>query len=82
MKVEVHGIGSEVFFINDKHKIDSGYITEVYFEMKRSANSDGYSSPITQYISYCKNIDVKLHIVNSQIYEIVFESRKELIDSL
>ena len=26
---------------------------------------------------YCKNIDVELHIVNSQIYEIVFESRKE-----
>lgn len=33
MKVEVYSIGSEVFFINDKQKIDYGYITEVYFEM-------------------------------------------------
>ena len=76
MKVEVHSIGSEVFFINDKQKIDSGYITEVYFEMKRSANSDGYSSPITQYISYV--IDGRFR----RKAEFVFESRKELIDSL
>lgn len=52
MKVETHNIGSEVYFINDKQKVDSGYVTEVYFEMKRGTNSDGYSSPITQNISY------------------------------
>ena len=28
-------------------------------------------------IEYCKEIDVELHIVNSQIYSIVFEERKE-----
>lgn len=76
MKVEVHSIGSEVFFINDKQKISSGYITEVYFEMKKSTNSDGYSSPITQNISYM--IDGRFR----KKAEFVFESRKELIDSL
>ena len=76
MKVEVHGIGSEVFFINDKQKIDFGRVTEVYFEMRRQPNSDGYSSPIAQYISYV--IDDKYR----RKAEFVFESRKELIDSL
>ena len=76
MKVEVHSIGSEVFFINDKKKIDFGRITEVYFEIKREPNSDGYSSPITQYISYV--IDGRFR----RKAELVFESRKELIDSL
>lgn len=76
MKVEVYSIGSEVFFINDKQKIDSGYITEVYFEMKRSANSDGYSSCIKQEINYV--IDDK----HRRKAAFVFESRKELIDSL
>ena len=76
MKVEVHGIGSEVFFINDKQKIDFGRITEVYFEMRRQSNSDGYSSPITQNISYV--IDGSFR----RKAEFVFESRKELIDSL
>ena len=76
MKVEIHGIGSEVFFINDKQKIALGYVTEVYFEMKRTANSDGYYSPITQNISYV--IDGRFR----RKAEFVFESRKELIDSL
>ena len=76
MKVEVHDIGRRVFFINDKQKIDFGRVTEVYFEMKRSANSDGYSSPVTQYISYV--IDGRFR----RKAEFVFESRKELIDSL
>ena len=76
MKVEVHSIGSEVYFINDKQKIESGYITEVYIEMKRTANSDGYSSPITQYISYV--IDDKYR----RNEKFVFDSRKDLIDSL
>ena len=76
MKVEVHSIGSEVFFINDKQKIDFGYVTEVYFEMKRTANSDGNSSPITQNISYV--IDGRFR----KKAEFVFESRKELINSL
>ena len=76
MKVEVHGIGSEVFFINDKQKIDFGYVTEVYFEMKRTANSDGYSSPITQNTVYV--IDDKYR----RNAKFVFDSRKELIDSL
>ena len=52
MKVEVHSIGNEVYFINDKQKVDFGYITEVYFEMKRGTNSDGYSLPITQNTVY------------------------------
>lgn len=76
MKVEVYSIGSEVFFINDKQKIDFGYITEVYFEMKRSANSDGYSSPITQNTVYV--IDDKYR----RNAKFVFYSRKDLIDSL
>lgn len=76
MKVDVHGIGSEVFFINDKQKIDFGYVTEVYFEMKRTANSDGYSSPITQNTVYV--IDDKYR----RNAKFVFDSRKELIDSL
>lgn len=76
MKVEVHSIGSEVFFINDKQKVDFGLVTEVYFEMRRTANSDGYSSPITQNISYV--IDDKYR----RKAEFVFESRQELIDSL
>lgn len=76
MEVEVYSIGSEVFFINDKQKIDSGYITEVYFEMKRSANSDGYSSPITQNTDYV--IDDKFR----RNAKFVFKSRKELIESL
>lgn len=76
MKVEVHGIGSEVFFINDKQKIDFGRVTEVYFEMKRTANSDGYSSPITQYTVYV--IDDKYR----RNAKFVFDSRKDLIDSL
>ena len=76
MKVDVHGIGREVFFINDKQKIDFGYVTEVYFEMKRTANSDGYSSPITQNTVYV--IDDKYR----RNAKFVFDSRKELIDSL
>lgn len=76
MKVDVHGIGSEVFFINDKQKIDFGRVTEVYFEMKRTANSDGYSSPITQNTVYV--IDDKYR----RNAKFVFDSRKELIDSL
>ena len=76
MKVEVHGIGSEVFFINDKQKIDFGRVTEVYFEMKRTANSDGYSSPITQNTDYV--IDDKYR----RNEKFVFDSRKDLIDSL
>lgn len=76
MKVEVHGIGSEVFFINDKQKIDFGRVTEVYFEMRRQPNFDGYSSPITQKVVYV--IDGKYR----RKAEFVFESRKELIDSL
>lgn len=76
MKVEVHGIGSEVFFINDKQKIDFGRVTEVYFEMKRTANSDGYSSPITQDTVYV--IDDKYR----RNAKFVFDSRKDLIDSL
>lgn len=76
MKVEVHGIGSEVFFINDKQKIDFGRVTEVYFEMKRTANSDGYSSPITQNTVYV--IDDKYR----RNAKFVFDSRKDLIDSL
>lgn len=76
MKVEVHGIGSEVFFINDKQKIDFGRVTEVYFEMKRTANSDGYLSPITQNTDYV--IDDKYR----RNAKFVFDSRKDLIDSL
>ena len=76
MKVEVCSIGSEVFFINDKQKIDWGYVTEVDFNMKRTSSSDGYSSSITQNISYV--IDNKYR----RKAEFVFESRKELIDSL
>lgn len=76
MKVEVHSIGSEVFFINDKQKIDSGYITEVYFEMKKTGNSDGYSSSITQDTVYV--IDDKYR----RNAKFVFDSRKDLIDSL
>ena len=76
MKVEVHGIGSEVFFINDKQKIDFGRVTEVYFEMRRQPNLDGYSSPITQNTVYV--IDDKYR----RNAKFVFDSRKDLIDSL
>ena len=76
MKVEVHSIGNEVYFINDKQKVDSGYVTEVYFEMKREANSDGYSSPITQNTVYV--IDDKYR----RNAKFVFDTRKDLIDSL
>lgn len=76
MKVEVHSIGNEVYFINDKQKVDSGYVTEVYFEMKKETNSDGYSSPITQNTVYV--IDDKYR----RNAKFVFDSRKDLIDSL
>ena len=76
MNVEVYSVGSEVYFINDKQKVDSGYVTEVYFEMKRGTNSDGYSSPITQNTFYV--IDDKYR----RNAKFVFDSRKDLIDSL
>ena len=76
MKVEVHSIGNEVYFINDKQKVDSGYVTEVYFEMKKETNSDGYSSPITQNTVYV--IDDKYR----RNAKFVFDSRKDLIDNL
>lgn len=76
MKVEVHSIDNEVYFINDKQKVDSGYVTEVYFKMKRETNSDGYSSPITQNTVYV--IDDKYR----RNAKFVFDSRKDLIDSL
>lgn len=76
MTVEVFSIGREVVFINDKQKIDYGHITEVYIEIKKATNSDGYSSPVTQNISYV--IDGRFR----RKAEFVFGSRKELIDSL
>ena len=34
MKVDFYSIGSEVFFINDKQKVDWGYITGIKYEAK------------------------------------------------
>ena len=76
MKIEFYNIGSEVCFIDNNQKIVYGYVSEIDFNMKKTPNSDGYSSPITQNTVYV--IDDKFR----RNAKFVFASRKELIESL
>ena len=76
MNVEVYGIGSEVYFIDNNQKITCGYITEIDFNMKKAPNSNEYSSPVTQNTVYV--IDDKFR----RNAKFVFKSRKELIENL
>ena len=76
MKVDFYSIGSEVYFINDKQKVDCGYITGIEYEAKRISNSDGYSTPILETAEY--TIDGKYR----RDGKFIFKTRDELINSL
>ena len=73
---ELFNINSEVYFINDEQKIASGYITEICYNAKRVANSDGFSSPFREAVYY---------VIDEQFRrngKFVFKNRDELINSL
>ena len=76
MKVEFFGIGSEVYFINDEHKVTWGYITGISYEARREGNSDGFSAPVRETVIYI--IDNKFR----RNGKFVFKTREELIKSL
>lgn len=73
---EFYNIGGEVYFINDEQKIVSGYITEIFYNARREANSDGFSSPFREAVYY---------VIDDQFRrngKFVFKTKDELINSL
>lgn len=76
MKVELFGIGAEVYFINDEQKVTWGYITGISYEARREGNSDRFSAPVRETTIYI--IDNKFR----RNGKFVFRTKGELLNSL
>ena len=73
---ELFNINSEVYYINDEQKIANGYITEICYNARREANSDGFSPPFREAVYY---------VIDDQFRrngKFVFKTKDELINSL